>query len=454
MGISRRIGTLAALLLLLAGCVSTPGRDAHELRISADGRHIVQADGRPFFWLADTAWELFHRLDREETELYLEDRRRKGFNVVQAVILAELGGLRVPNANGDLPLEGSDPARPNDAYFRHVDHVLSRSEAKGMYLGLLPTWGDKFNRKWGEGPEIFTPENARAYGAFLGRRYKGRRVVWILGGDRNPETERHFAIVRAMAEGIEAETGGGQLITYHPQGWSKSSDFFRDEPWIDFHVFQSGHDFRDLDNHRFTLEVRGLTPVKPVIDGEPRYEDHPVGLFRLREAWKDDWFGAFDVRQAAWWSLLSGAAGHTYGNHNIWQMWQPGREGVSKARTPWRQALTHDGAAQMGHMRRFLEKHGFGQLEPAQELLAANAEGAGHQRAARSRNGRWTIVYTPLGEAVRLSAAAGMRGGWFDPRSGASHAAVAAAGAFDPPGVPARGNDWVLLLERGKETKR
>jgi hypothetical protein len=448
------LGTVAAILLLLAGCAAQPGSGSGGLRISADGRHVVEADGRPFFWLADTAWELLHRLNEEETELYLEDRRRKGFNVVQTVILAELGGLRVPNANGDLPLQNNDPARPNEAYFRHVDHVLARAEAKGMVLGLLPTWGDKFNRKWGEGPEIFTPENARAYGAFLGRRYKGRRVVWILGGDRNPDTGRHLAIVRAMAEGLDAETGGRQLITYHPQGWTKSSQFFLGDPWIDFHMFQSGHDWRDAANHRFTQEVRDLTPVKPVIDAEPRYEDHPVALFRLGNAWKDDWFGAFDVRQAAWWSVLAGAAGHTYGNHNIWQMWQPGQEPVSKARTPWRQALAHEGAAQMGHMRRFLEKHGFGQLEPAQELLAANAEGAGHQRAARSRDGRWTIVYSPLGERVRLVDDKRVRASWFDPRTGASHAAVAVAGAFGPPGAPGRGNDWVLLLERAKARKR
>jgi hypothetical protein len=440
---------LCLLLLLLGGCATTPSAGPGTLRIAPDGRHLVREDGRPFFWLADTAWELLHRLGEEETALYLDDRRAKGFNVVQTVILAELGGLRVPNSKGDLPLEANDPARPNEAYFRHVDRVLAMAEARGMVLGLLPSWGDKFNRKWGEGPEIFTPDNARAYGAFLGRRYRGRSVVWILGGDRNPETERHFAIVRAMAEGIESGSGGGQLMTYHPQGWSRSSDFFRDDAWIDFHMFQSGHDWRDLDNGRFTAEVRALAPVKPVLDGEPRYEDHPVGLFRLGEKWKDDWFDAFDVRQAAWWSLLAGAAGHTYGNHNIWQMWQPGREPVSKARTPWREALAHEGAAQMGHMRRFLEAHGFGTLGPAQELLARTGEGGGLQRAAQSRDGRYTIVYSPLGADIVFAARPrGVRASWFDPRTGRLQPSAAGGPGFDPPGVPERGNDWVLLLER------
>jgi hypothetical protein len=439
----------AFFLLLLGACASSPAPAPHALRVSGDGRHLSRADGRPFFWLADTAWELFHRLDARDAELYLEDRRRKGFTVVQAVILAELGGLRVPNANGDLPLQGLDPARPNDAYFAHVDRIVAMAERKGLVMALLPSWGDKWNRKWGEGPEIFTPDNARAFGAFLGRRYRDRRIVWVLGGDRNPDTDAHLAIVRAMAEGIRAETGGRQPMTYHPQGWSRSSDFFRSDRWIDFHMFQSGHDWLDLHNHRFTLEVRALSPAKPVIDGEPRYEDHPAALFRLGDKWPGDWFDAFDVRQAAWWSLLAGAAGHTYGNHNIWQMWQPGREPVSKARTPWKVALGHPGAAQMGLMRRFLERHGFGRLEPAQELLAANAEGGAHQRAARSRGETFTLVYTPLGEPVRLASPAklGARARWFDPRTGRSLAASGPA-VFDPPGEPARGNDWVLLLER------
>lgn len=431
----------------LAGCAHVPPAETRQLTVAADGRHLERG-GKPFFWLGDTAWELFHRTTAEEAELYLDDRAEKGFTVVQAVLLAELGGLRVPSSNGHLPLDGNDPARPNEAYFAFVDKVVAMAAERGLVMALLPTWGDKFNRKWGEGPEIFTPENARAYGRWLGARYKDDPVVWVLGGDRNPETGAHLAIIRAMAAGIDEATGGRQLITYHPQGFAQSWQFFRDDPWIDFHLFQSGHDYRDLDNHRWTLEGRALTPPKPVIDGEPRYEDHPAALYRLQEEWDGKWFDAFDVRQAAWWSVLSGAAGHTYGNHNIWQMWQEPRAPTSKARTPWKQALEHAGAAQMGLMRWLVERHGFGSLEPAQELLADNEAGAGHRRAARSADGRHLLVYTPLGLPVALREVDGWRAGWFDPRSGREAPAEGAGGVFDAPGEPRRGNDWVLVLER------
>jgi hypothetical protein len=76
-------------------------------------------------------------------------------------------------------------------------------------------------QKWGVGPEVFTPENARAYGRFLGRRYRDRPVVWILGGDRSPEAPGHLAVVRAMAEGLREGDGGAHLMTYHPMGASR-----------------------------------------------------------------------------------------------------------------------------------------------------------------------------------------------------------------------------------------
>ena len=95
-------------------------------RIQPDtsGHFLVTESGQPFFWLADTAWELFHRLNRAEAEHYLETRRRQGFNVIQAVILAEMDGLHVPNANGHVPLLGDDPTRPNEFYFRYVDEII------------------------------------------------------------------------------------------------------------------------------------------------------------------------------------------------------------------------------------------------------------------------------------------------------------------------------------------
>jgi hypothetical protein len=118
---------------------------------SANGHFLVTESGRPFFWLADTAWELLHRLRRTEAEYYLETRRRQGFNVIQCVVLAEMDGLHTPNANGHIPLLGDDPTRPNEFYFRDLEQIIGLAAEKGLHMGLLPTWGDKVNRElWGD----------------------------------------------------------------------------------------------------------------------------------------------------------------------------------------------------------------------------------------------------------------------------------------------------------------
>ena len=142
------------------------------LSVHESGRHLQTADGKPFFWQGDTAWELFHRLNEEEATHYLDLRQQQGFNLIQVVALAELNGLRTPNANGDLPLIDEDPLRPNEAYFAYVDHIIDLAAERGIYVGLLPTWGDKVAAAlWGDGPVIFNPDNAFAYAKWLGSRF-------------------------------------------------------------------------------------------------------------------------------------------------------------------------------------------------------------------------------------------------------------------------------------------
>ena len=86
-------------------------------KLTVKGRYLAWEDGEPFFYLGDTAWEIFHRLSREEMEHYFAQRARQGYTVVQGVALAEFEGLTVPNAYGRLPLcltDGlPDPARPD-----------------------------------------------------------------------------------------------------------------------------------------------------------------------------------------------------------------------------------------------------------------------------------------------------------------------------------------------------
>ncbi len=211
------------------------------LKISDNHRYLVYEDGRPFFYLGDTAWELFHKLNREEAVRYLEDRARKQYTVIQAVVLAELDGLHTPNPYGHQPLKNDDPTQPNEEYFRDVDFIVKAANQRGLFIGMLPTWGDKWNQKWGKGPVIFNPQNAEAYGEWLGRRYKEASIIWILGGDRPVENDEQKEIIRAMARGLKKGDGGAHLMTFHPMGGSSSSQYFHEDAWLDFNMRQNGH---------------------------------------------------------------------------------------------------------------------------------------------------------------------------------------------------------------------
>src|SRR5262249_40390543 len=224
-------------------------------------------------------------------------------------------------------------------------------------------------------------------------------------------------IWRQMARGIREGDGGRHLITFHPRGGRSSADWLHNEGWLDFNMLQSGHGAKNIENEKKIERDYGLTPAKPALDGEPRYEDHPVN-WRPANGWFDD----YDVRQAAYWALFAGAHGHTYGCHDIWQFLSAKHPPVSSARTPWQQAMDLPGAGQMRHVRALMESRPMLERVPDQGLLESAPEtGPAHPRATRGRS--YAFVYLPEGGAVtiRMGRISGSRAvaSWFDPRTGA-----------------------------------
>lgn len=426
---------------------STSSMSSHlpALRVSDNGRFLVRQDGAPFFWLGDTAWELYHRLDRADAIRYLDNRAEHGFNVVQAVALAELDGLRTPNAQGDLPFVDNDPTRPVSAYWEHVDYIVDQAAERGIYTAMLPAWGC-----WVVEENRLTTENAQSYGEFLGKRYADRSIIWVLGGDR--PANGYEAVWRALARGIAIGVSGSEdydatLMTYHPRGLQSSSYWFHDEPWLDFNMRQTGH-CRDSDAAKQIFDDYQLSPTKPVIDGEPLYESHP-GFCDTQDGYSD----AYDVRKMAWWDVFAGAFGHTYGNHNIWQMYEPGRAGVTEPLAYWHDAIHEPGGTQLRHLRALVESRPFLTRVPDQGLLVSDpGTGGDLVRATRGSEGHYAFVYSASGQpfTVDLGRLSGteLRTTWYDPRTGAAtdNGTVPNDGPcdFTP---PTTGEDWTLVVD-------
>lgn len=422
-----------------------------KIQVHPGGHFLQTEDGQPFFYLGDTAWELFHRLNREDAEWYLRDRAAKGFTVIQAVVLAEADGLRAPNPYGEVPFHELNPEKPNEAYFQHVDWIVEKANSLGLTVGMLPTWGDKWQSgSWGVGPVVFHETNARQYGRWLGTRYRDAGIIWILGGDRGIQSETELAIIRALAEGLREGDGGIHLITFHPRGQQSSSFFVSGEAWLDFHMIQSGHQ-RDKDNYHMIENDYLRLPRRPVVDGEPGYDAHP-NHFNPERGWLDQ----TDVRKSLYWALLAGAAGYTYGCHSIWQMWEPPRQPINGPRLTWREALSLPASAQVQHARWLLTSRPYFDREPAQWLLWVDARSGGeHLRVARASDGSYAMVYIPESNRIKVwpSQLTGdhLRVWWFNPRTGTAveeglRPKLDDQCVFQSPHDP-DGRDWVLVLD-------
>jgi len=434
-----------------------------KLKVSENKRFLVRGDGKPFFYLGDTAWELFHRANREDAQNYLQDRATKRFTVIQMVALAEFDGLNDPNTYGHRPLIDNDPTRPDikdgpqNDYWDHVDYIVQQANARGLYVGFLPTWGDKWNKKWGVGPEIFNAQNAEIYGEWLGKRYKDAGLIWILGGDRPIENETQKEVIRAMARGLKKGDGGAHLMTLHPSGGSGSANWFHDDAWLDFNMRQNGHSPEYTGRYDKTLEDYNRTPVKPVIDAEPIYEGHPVS-FKAKELGHSI---ASDVRRPLYWDLFSGACGHTYGHHSVWQMWTEERKPINNPLVPWTEAIQQPGAMQMQYGRALMESRPYLTRVPDDSLIvtdrvSTSVPGAGRYRfvATRDTAGTYAMVYAPVGRAFKVHMdvikGAQVKVWWFNPRDGKA----TVLGTFENKGEreftpPDKGEmiDWVLVLD-------
>ncbi|MDX2195384.1 MAG: glycoside hydrolase family 140 protein [Cytophagales bacterium] len=447
------------MLIVFALIITIPAMAQYKnqrIKVSDNKRFLVHEDGTPFFYLGDTGWELLHRLDREQADKYLKKRSEQGFTVIQAVALAEENGLRDPNPYGDVPFINLDPTQPNEKYFQHVDYIIDLAAKYGIVIALLPTWGDKVDRmQWGQGPVIFNPENGKIYGKWLGNRYKDKKnIIWVNGGDRAPEPG-HMTTWRAIAQGVIEGVGDKNkaLFTFHPPGGQASSAWFHNDDWLDFNMLQTGH-CRDVDVYDRIAKDYNLTPAKPTMDGEPIYEDHPVCFNAREHGYSTD----TDLRKSAYWGVFAGGHGHTYGCHDVWQMYSPDKLPVNNPRRPWYDALDMVGANQMKHLKNLMLSRPYLTRIPDQSLIVSdNPKGAEYVVATRSTDGAYAMVYIPVGKPVKIDVSKisgnNVKVSWYNPKEGtytkAPDIAKKAIQEFTTPSV-GKGNDWILVLDAVK----
>ena len=394
----------AALFTMAVGPMVTPLAAATvngPIRVSADGRHFVDRDGRPFFWLGDTAWPLFAQYTKAQAEAYLAEPRRQGLHGHPG--RARLGprqrhreqdaarererrqalAQRRPRARRTTPTSATSTTSSSSRTSRASSSRCSRPGA---------TTSTTCPRS--------TPTNARAYGRWLGARYRSApNVVWVNGGDRMPTGFED--VYRELARGLREGDGGAHLITYHPCGWRSSSQFFHDEDWLDFDMIETWTEWAKI--HPAVLADALLSPRKPVVLGEGAYENGPE--------YPQGPITPLVVRRQAWWTVMAGGF-HTYGQNQMWRM-EPG----------WEKTFDTPGAGQVARMKEIVTSLPWWEMTPDQGLFAT---GVGSERtlnaALRSVRGDRALVYLSSQCTFMLHldkiAAKNVRVTWISPTTG------------------------------------
>jgi hypothetical protein len=461
-----KIRIVLLVLVVLFGCAQPVKKEVEQqklplLKISENKRFLSDEDGNPFFWLGDTGWLLFSKLDREEAIKYLDNRVEKGFNVIQVMVVHS---LNVSNIYGDSALVQGDVSQPavtegtnfEDTvaydFWDHADFIIDEAEKRGLYMALVPVWGT--NVKAGD----VSRGQADIYSTFLAKRYAGKsNIIWLNGGDTMGSDST--ATWNIIGENIH-QYAPNHLETFHPFGRKQSSLWFHDAEWLDFNMFQSGHRRYDQDdtenaygqdNYKYVQDDYQMIPAKPTIDGEPSYEGIPQGLHDPAEPfWNDN-----DLRRYAYWSVFAGGFGFTYGNSAVMQMHKPeDKNAAYGAREYWTEAIDMPGAEQMHHLKDLMLSKSYFDRVPDQSLVA-DGQGEKYDYQIATRGNDYAMIYTYNGREMKITmgkiAGDKVTASWFNPRNGE----ITEVGKyenigtqnFDPPGKIEDGNDWVLVLD-------
>lgn len=399
--------------------------DMERLKISENGRYFVKADGSPFPWLADTTWTMPQRMKWDDVEYLMQKRKSQGFTVLQIVALDPERDVQMRSPAGDAALLQDDLNTPNEKYFEYLDWIIDKAEEYGFYVLLLPVWGQLVaGDDWAGGtfPKTVTEENAYGYGEWIGRRYREKNhILWCLGGDRQPVHKGvdYKNVWRRMAEGlakgvldkalkynVKDPAWEELLVTYHAcheaeTGECSTLSYWdgEEEAWIRFVMLQSGHGLLPK-NYEIVAKEYGNPHVRPVWDGEPAYEMMITTFPPVDESYHGTWM----VRRRAYWSMLSGSFGHTYGHASVWCSIGEKERGVM-TKYSWYEALQSEGSAQMKYLRAIMEDLRLMTCLPASGIVAGqdgSEEMNSHVAASEEADGKFVCAYLPSGGSVRL----------------------------------------------------
>jgi hypothetical protein len=403
------------------------------LKVGSSNRYLVDQHDVPFLIHGDSPWSLIVALTTDQVEQYLQTRRKQGFNAILVNLIEHHYGGAQNKKGAPFDRDGQGPflvpgdfTQPNEAYFAYADRVLRRAEELGFVVFLAPCYLGYPDSEDGWYREVKANgvEGCRRYGRYLGKRYaQTKNIIWVAGGDRNPDDVRMEVL--ALVDGIR-EVDSTKLWTAHCLPENSAADQYGDQPWL---AINSTYTYKDVAGK--CLADYSRAAVRPFLLLETHYEND----FGRRTA--------EDTRKQAWLAALSGACGQFFGNRPLW-LFDNG----------WSAALNSPGARYQAYLRRCLLSRRWESLVPeGDRRLLPDGLGTGkHRKAAAMSQDRLTaMIYLPIGGDVVADLVAfegpQVKACWFNPRDGTNQElgmfATGKHHTFSAPG----GGDWVLVLD-------
>lgn len=420
--------------------------------LSENRRYFQHVDGTPFFLVSDTAWNGPLLSDDEEWERYLKERKAQKFNTIQFVTTQWRAAYT--NAEGQAAFSGIDEISVNPSFFQRLDKRIATLNEQG-FVGLpVILWALTSPKRESPG-EVLPREQAALLARYIVARYDAYDVLWFLGGDgdyNGDKAERW----KFLGRDVFPANRKTNLVSVHPRGGQNPWPGLKEEPWLDFLNYQTGHGSNankwKWNATQGTASGWKLEPTRPVFDSEPNYENHT--------SYNDSKvIDAYDVRRASWYSvLIAPPAGITYGNHGVWpwmkEIGVPLNHPNSGSAMPWFASLDTPGAESIKAMAEIIGTMPWTRFEPFRSLLVDPQVAEDYSNfipCARTVTRETALCYVPAKTTPFLNTYSfenGVRTTWIDPRTALRKTPLDLIRINRIELKPPSEEDWLLLIER------
>jgi hypothetical protein len=377
--------------IMVAGSSFAAGNEVVDpkfpLKISPNGKHIVDSHGSPFLMVADVAWQMLRKLNYTEAVQYMDIRKSQSFNTFLVQLLPALPNQK--NYNKIAPFQDNDLSKPNKAYFDYFEKIIIAAKERNLVVGIVVS-----RKSWNAIFDTQQKEDWKSYGAYVGKSFaKYSNIIWIVSEE---EYQNAFQF-KAISDGIRSESDGqilASLNTCSPANMNDDSTNRSDLKFIIPDSTVTPSEYAALANWQKNSAEAALRPF----------------LIANSEFPKEITDQSVLIRNQAYQSILSSAAGFCH------------MSTIKNFNPTWKANITKDGAEYIHELVKILKGIPWEYMQPdSPELLLDSADKAEIGIVTLS-NKRMAMLYLPDSRPVKLNLSHlnGTQFGavWYSPRTG------------------------------------